>query len=345
MLQPIDIPNASAAAVVSRLKLLSRLDIAERRLPQDGRMKVRVDGKPIELRISCVPTVYGESLVLRILDKSQSRLDFEALGFHGDLRRRIEHTAAAPHGIFLVTGPTGSGKSTTLYTALAGLNSSKRKIITVEDPVEQQLHGVNQIHVKPQIGLTFARALRAIVRQDPDVIMIGEMRDAETATIAIQSALTGHLVLSTLHTNDAGSSATRLIDMGIEPYLVTSTVLAILAQRLVRRLCPHCRVPAAMDDFLSEHFSRLSIIGIGNHHTAGACPACERTGFRGRLAVAEFLAMEPAIRQLILDKADGNAIETLARAQGMRPIFDDGLLNVASGTTALEELLRVLPVH
>ena len=250
-------PTHSTAAVISRIKIMSKLNIAERRLPQDGRIPLRVQGKELDLRVSTVPTLFGESLVMRLLDKESVRFDFDALGFDGPLRERLGTILDMPYGIFLVTGPTGSGKSTTLYTALSRLNTQERKIITVEDPVEYQLAGINQIQVKPQIGMTFAGALRSIVRQDPDIIMVGEMRDTETARIAVQSALTGHIVLSTLHTNDAPSSVTCLLDMGVEDYLLTSTINGILAQRLVRRLCPACRERYRPLPALAAKFARL----------------------------------------------------------------------------------------
>ena len=336
-------PARSTAAVISRIKLLARLNIAERRLPQDGRLMLRVQGKDIDMRVSTVPTMYGESVVLRILDKSEVVLDFEKLGFADDLKKEFLDLVDAPNGIVLVTGPTGSGKTTTLYTALDHLNEPVRKILTVEDPIEYQLEGVNQIQVKPQIGLSFADALRSIMRQDPDVIMIGEMRDLETARIAVQSALTGHLVLSTLHTNDAGSSVTRLLDMGVEDYLVTSTINGILAQRLVRRLCPSCRTPyrplpdmvRQFGEALAERAHELTL------YHPGGCDACGGSGFKGRVAVMELLRMTDHIRSLVLKHADGATIQRAALEAGMRSMLADGFLKALRGHTTIEEVLRV----
>jgi len=336
-------PARSTAAVISRIKLLAKLNIAERRLPQDGRLMLRVQGKDIDMRVSTVPTMYGESVVLRILDKSEVVLDFERLGFDAHLKAGFLTLVEAPNGIILVTGPTGSGKTTTLYTALDHLNEPERKILTVEDPVEYQLEGVNQIQVKPQIGLDFAGALRSIMRQDPDVIMIGEMRDLETARIAVQSALTGHLVLSTLHTNDAGSSVTRLLDMGVEDYLVTSTVNGILAQRLVRKLCPACRDPyRPLPEVIAQFgFAPDDFDGEPTLYHARGCETCGGTGFKGRIAVMELLPMTDAIRSLVLNHADGSSIQKAALTAGMRSMQADGFLKAARGMTTIEEVLRV----
>ena len=334
-------PARSTAAVISRIKLLAKLNIAERRLPQDGRLMLRVQGRDIDMRVSTVPTMYGESVVLRILDKSEVVLDFDKLGFDAELKREFLELVDAPNGIVLVTGPTGSGKTTTLYTALDHLNRPERKILTVEDPVEYQLEGVNQIQVKPQIGLDFAGALRSIMRQDPDVIMIGEMRDLETARIAVQSALTGHMVLSTLHTNDAGSSVTRLLDMGVEDYLVTSTVNGILAQRLVRRLCPACREPyRPLPEALAE-FGVDPAEAPAQLYRPGGCDACGGSGFKGRIAVMELLSMTDAIRALVLKHADGSTIQKAALGSGMRAMQTDGYRKAVAGMTTIEEVLRV----
>nr|BAL55711.1 general secretion pathway protein E [uncultured Gammaproteobacteria bacterium] len=344
ILRPIDPPAVrSAAAVISRVKLMANLNIAERRLPQDGRIKAQVQGKELDLRVSTVPTLYGESVVIRLLDKEQVTLDFAALGFEPELERRFTSVLELPHGILLITGPTGSGKSTTLYTALDKLNRPERKIITVEDPVEYQLNGVNQIQVKPAIGLTFANALRSIMRQDPDVIMIGEMRDLETARIAVQAALTGHLVLSTLHTNDASSGITRLLDMGLEDYLLTSTVNGILAQRLVRRLCERCKAPYPVLPEVVEE-TGLGRFLAGREpvlYQPVGCKHCNGIGYRGRLAIMEFLVVSDTIRRLVLRHAQAREIEEVAIAEGMLTMYQDGLNKAIAGKTTLEEILRV----
>lgn len=344
VLRHIDAPAVrSTAAVISRVKLMANLNIAERRLPQDGRIKVQVQGKELDLRVSTVPTLYGESVVIRLLDKEQVTLDFAALGFEADVKQRFLNVLGLPHGIILITGPTGSGKSTTLYTALDKLNLPERKIITVEDPVEYQLPGVNQIQVKPAIGLSFANALRAIMRQDPDVIMIGEMRDLETARIAVQAALTGHLVLSTLHTNDASSGITRLLDMGLEDYLITSTVNGILGQRLVRRLCDHCKVPYPVLPEVVEETGLGRFLGDREPvlYKAVGCKHCNSIGYRGRLAIMEFLVMSDAIRQMVLRHAQAREIEQVALEEGMLTMYQDGLRKAIAGITTLEEVLRV----
>jgi general secretion pathway protein E len=344
LLRHIDPPAVrSAAAVISRVKLMANLNIAERRLPQDGRIKVQIQGRELDLRVSTVPTLYGESVVIRLLDKEQVKWDFKALGFAPEVEKRFVSVLELPHGILLITGPTGSGKSTTLYTALDKLNRPERKIITVEDPVEYQLSGVNQIQVKPAIGLSFANALRSIMRQDPDVIMIGEMRDLETARIAVQAALTGHLVLSTLHTNDAASGVTRLLDMGLEDYLITSTVNGILGQRLVRRLCEHCKVPypvlpeVAAETGLDRFFGNCEPV----LYRPVGCERCNGIGYRGRLAIMEFLVMSEAIRRLVLRHAQAREIESLAIEEGMSTMYQDGLKKAIAGLTTLEEVLRV----
>jgi len=335
-------PVRSTAAVISRIKIMAKLNIAERRLPQDGRIKLQVQGKELDLRVSTVPTMYGESVVIRLLHKESIVFDFSSLGFEGAMLERFLDVLALPHGIILITGPTGSGKSTTLYTALHKLNTPERKIITVEDPVEYQLEGVNQIQVKPQIGLTFANALRSIVRQDPDVIMIGEMRDLETARIAVQSALTGHLVLSTLHTNDAAGGVTRLMDMGLEDYLITSTVNGILGQRLVRRLCPNCResYPAMAEMVEEMKLARFADGPVILRRPKG-CEQCDGTGYRGRLAIQEFLVMSDGIRRLVMNHAQSRQIEELALQEGMYTMYEDGLRKAVMGLTTIEEVLRV----
>ena len=344
VLQEIDAPNVkSTAAVISRIKIMAKLNIAERRLPQDGRIKVQMMGKELDLRVSTIPTMYGESLVIRLLDKENTVLDFVELGFAGRHLEQFIEVLSLPHGIILITGPTGSGKSTTMYAALKQLNTPQRKIITVEDPVEYQMEGINQIQAKPQIGLTFASALRSIVRQDPDVIMIGEMRDLETARIAVQSALTGHLVLSTLHTNDAAGGVTRLLDMGLEEYLLTSTVNGILAQRLVRKLCPVCKEeklaePELVKELRLDRFTNQSHIKL---YKSVGCVACSGTGYRGRLAIIEFLPMTDPIRKLIMAHEEAGTIQKLAIAEGMQTLYENGLVKVVEGITTLEEVMRV----
>ena len=344
VLQEIDAPNVkSTAAVISRIKIMAKLNIAERRLPQDGRIKVQMLGKELDLRVSSIPTMYGESVVIRLLDKENTVLDFAGLGFAGRHLQQFIEVLSQPHGIILITGPTGSGKSTTMYAALKQLNTPERKIITVEDPVEYQMEGVNQIQAKPQIGLTFASALRSIVRQDPDVIMIGEMRDLETARIAVQSALTGHLVLSTLHTNDAAGGITRLLDMGLEEYLLTSTVNGILAQRLVRKLCPVCKVGAIADPEIVKELrlQRFAPEGDIILYKPVGCSACAGMGYRGRLAIIEFLPMTDPVRKLIMAHEEAGAIQKLAVAEGMQTLYENGLVKVIQGITTLEEVMRV----
>jgi len=344
VLQEVEAPPArSTAAVISRVKIMAKLNIAERRLPQDGRIPLRVQGKELDLRVSSVPTLYGESVVMRLLDKASVKFDFDALGFDGAPRQRFLEILDRPHGIILVTGPTGSGKSTTLYTALSRINTPASKIITVEDPVEYQLAGINQIQVKPQIGMTFAGALRAIVRQDPDIIMVGEMRDLETARIAVQSALTGHLVLSTLHTNNAAGGVSRLLDMGVEDYLLTSTVNGIIGQRLVRRLCLHCREPyAPLPEVMDELFPNLDASrGELRLYRAKGCDRCGGTGYLGRLVIAEVLLMSDALRQAVLSHATATEIQRIAQTEGMATLHQDGMRKVLAGITTLEDVLRV----
>lgn len=335
-------PKRLQAAIVSRVKIMAKLNIAERRLPQDGRIMLRVKGKEIDFRVSSVPTIYGESTVLRILDKSIILLDIEELGFPEDTLEGFRELIQRPHGILLVTGPTGSGKTTTLYCTLEKINSPKKKIITVEDPVEYQLRGINQIQVKPSIGLTFANALRSIVRQDPDVILIGEIRDAETAEIAIHSALTGHLVLSTLHTNDAPSAITRLIDMGMEDYLLSSTIIGILAQRLVRVACPNCQVPYSPDPAILKEMKLDARNQAGLHIIeVKGCERCSQTGYLGRAGIFEFLPITDRIQKLIQGKRDSNVIKEVARKNGMRTLREDGWIKVKQGITTIPEVLRV----
>jgi general secretion pathway protein E len=336
-------PRRLSPAVISRVKIMANLDIAERRLPQDGRIRLRVQGKDIDLRISTVPTMHGESVVMRILDKGGVALDFKRLGFEEGTLKAFLDVLREPHGILLVTGPTGSGKTTTLYTALDRLNKPDVKILTVEDPVEYQMPGINQIQVKPQIDLTFANALRSIVRQDPDVIMIGEIRDLETAQIAVQSALTGHLVLSTVHTNDAPSTVNRLLDMGVEDYLLTSTVIGILAQRLVRTLCPHCKeeyvaLPELVEEMGLSKFANGDQIRL--FHEKG-CRDCAQTGYIGRISIMEMLPMTDPLRSLVMRHATSTDLRAEAIREGMTTMYEDGMRKAVAGTTTFEEVLRV----
>jgi len=335
-------PKRLQAAVVSRVKLMARMNIAERRLPQDGRIRIESGGKDVDIRVSTIPTIYGESVVMRLLDRASALPGLSELGFPSEPLRRFEALITKPHGIILVTGPTGSGKTTTLYAALRKISTVEKKVITIEDPVEYQLEGVNQIQVKPKIGLTFASGLRHIVRQDPDVILVGEIRDRETAEIAIHAALTGHLVLSTLHTNDAAGGLTRLLDMGIEDYLVTSTLLAVLAQRLVRQVCVDCRTPyTAAGDVARE----LQVPGAGTDglrlFRGEGCPNCNGTGYFGRIGIFELLVMDDALQRLVLSRSDANAIRAEAMRLGMKTLWQDGCAKVAAGITTPEEVLRV----
>ncbi|RIX47009.1 MAG: type II secretion system protein GspE [Rhodocyclales bacterium GT-UBC] len=339
MLRDVISPNrALHAAMVSRIKIMASLDIAEKRLPQDGRIGLRIGGRGIDVRVSTLPASHGERVVLRLLDKDPAKLDLERLGMADDTLHRVDRLIRQPHGIVLVTGPTGSGKTTTLYAALSRLDARQLNIMTVEDPVEYDLAGIGQIQVNPRIDLDFAKALRAILRQDPDVVMIGEIRDLETAQIAVQASLTGHLVLATLHTNDATSAVTRLADMGVEPFLLSSSLLGILAQRLLRRLCPACKTAVASqpEDGLPASMTR--------HYRAGGCPACAHTGYQGRIGVYELLEIDETLRQLIHRAAPEATLREQASAAGaarLRLLREDGLRWVAQGETSLEELIRV----
>jgi len=335
-------PSKSTAAVISRIKIMAKLNIAERRLPQDGRIMHRVQGKELDLRVSTIPTSHGESVVMRILDRESIVLDFDSLGFDEQIKGDFTKALEMPHGIILVTGPTGSGKTTTLYTALSALNTPERKIITVEDPVEYQLEGINQIQAKSSIGLDFAHALRAIVRQDPDVIMIGEMRDLETARIAIQSALTGHLVLSTIHTNDAAGGITRMMDMGVEDYLLTSTVNAIMAQRLVRTLDPQFREAYEVLPEVAEELGLIEMRELDRYVVYRPVQTEDMpSGYRGRTTILELLNMSDPIRRLIMQHATSGEIHDLAVKEGMRTMYQDGLNKCLKGITTLDEVLRV----
>jgi general secretion pathway protein E len=343
VLQEAESPPARLIpAITSRIKIMARLDIAERRLPQDGRIKLAVRGHEIDFRVSTVPSLYGETVVLRVLDRSAVAFDYARLGLAPTVVERFAAALRLPNGIVLVTGPTGSGKTTTLYTGLLALNSVSRKIVTVEDPIEYQLRGINQIQVRPQIGLSFASLLRSILRQDPDVIMVGEIRDVETAQIAVQAALTGHLVLSTLHTNSAAAAITRLRDMGLEDYLLTAVLRGVLAQRLVRRLCQHCRRQAEAPPEMVRRFEldrRMAGARVMLWHPVG-CPQCRQTGYRGRHALAEFLVSDAEIERLIFARADHAEIERAAVAAGMVTMFESGLDAALAGTTTIEEVVR-----
>jgi len=338
-MQEMEAPPARLhGAIVSRIKIMARLNIAERRLPQDGRMSASVRGTEIDFRVSTLPTVHGESVVIRVLDRDQVALDFSALGFDELALAELNRILALPFGILLVTGPTGSGKTTTLYAALKQLNTPDRKLMTIEDPVEYQLDGVNQVQVQPQIGLTFARALRSFLRQNPNIVMVGEIRDLETAQVAVQVALTGHMILSTLHTNDAATGVTRLLDMGVEDYLIVSTVNAILAQRLVRTLCTECREPY---DFPVDLGARLGLMldAPAIFFRPGACAACAGTGFRGRTTILEILPITDAIRRLVLSRAAAGDIRAAAIEGGMRTMLAHGLAKARAGITTIEEVL------
>jgi general secretion pathway protein E len=343
VLHEADSPAARLApAIISRIKIMAKLDIAERRLPQDGRIKLAVRGTEIDFRVSTIPSLYGEKVVLRVLDRSSVTFDYVKLGLPTHVVQAWSRALELPNGILLVTGPTGSGKTTTLYTGLTTINAISRNIVTVEDPIEYQLNGINQIQTKPQIGLTFAALLRSILRQDPDVIMVGEIRDLETAQIAVQAALTGHLVLSTLHTNSAAATITRLRDMGLEDYLVTAVLRGVLAQRLVRRLCDSCKREAEAPPELVKRFDlerRAQGGPMRLWHPVG-CPQCRSTGYRGRQAIAEFLLPDADIEHLIFSKADQNDIERAAVASGMITMFNAGLDAALAGTTTIEEVVR-----
>jgi type IV pilus assembly protein PilB len=332
-------------AIISRLKIMAELDIAERRVPQDGRIKIRMHGKPIDLRVSTLPTIFGEKVVMRILDQSNLQIDLARLGFHPSSLARFLNAIESPYGMVLVTGPTGSGKSTTLYSALQKINKIHSNIMTAEDPVEYNINGINQVNVHEDIGLTFASALRAFLRQDPNVIMVGEVRDLDTASIAVKAALTGHLVLSTLHTNDAASSINRLVDMGIEPFLVSSSVLLIIAQRLVRRLCEKCKTPANI------HPEVLRELGIMENPDSlrifepKGCPVCNDTGYKGRVGVYEVMEISPTLREMIVDRASNSEIKEMAAKEGMLTLRQDGVDKFKNGQTSLEEVLRETAKH
>ena len=328
-----------APLVTSRIKVMAKLDIAEKRLPQDGRISLRIAGRPVDVRVSTIPSGHGERVVLRLLDKQAGRLDLEQLGMGSDAMTLIDKIIRRPHGIMLVTGPTGSGKTTTLYAALTRLNDRRRNIMTVEDPVEYYLDGISQTHVNTRVEMTFARGLRAILRQDPDVVMVGEIRDLETAEIAVQASLTGHLVLSTLHTNSAVGAVTRLRDMGVEPFLLSSSLIGVLAQRLVRLLCKHCRQPYTPNEVDCARFG-FDAANPPTLHTSASCKACNHSGYSGRTGIYELVEVDEKMRGMIHDGAGEQALEAYAHSR-YRSLFQDGLRRVVAGHTSLEELLRV----
>jgi type IV pilus assembly protein PilB len=337
-------PKAIQPGIISRLKIMSNMDIAEKRVPQDGRISLKFEGRKIDFRVSSLPTVYGEKIVLRILDKTKALMPLEKLGFSAENLKKFEDIISQPYGMILISGPTGSGKTTTLYSALQRLNTPGRNIITVEDPVEYQLKGVNQVQVNEKAGLLFSTALRSILRQDPDIILIGEIRDAETAKIAIEAALTGHLVFSTIHTNDSASIPTRLIDMGVEPFLVASSLIGATAQRLIRKICPYCkkeyRPPKDVLDSLG--FSVSVDVNEVTFYRGEGCDRCNHTGYKGRIAINEILPITPAIQKLIIHNASSREISEQAKKEGMKTLLDDALTKAAEGITTLEEVLRVV---
>jgi general secretion pathway protein E len=335
-------PQAAHGVIVSRVKIMARLDIAEKRMPQDGRIALRLAGRPVDVRVSCLPTAHGERVVMRLLDKQAGRLSLPGLGMSPEILATLDELIHQPHGILLVTGPTGSGKTTTLYAALSQLDTRHYNIMTVEDPIEYDLDGIGQTQINPRIDLSFARALRAILRQDPDVIMIGEIRDLETAQIAVQASLTGHLVLATLHTNDSVGAVTRLVDMGVEPFLVASSLLGVLAQRLVRQLCPHCR-QRHVPDAAECQILMIDPATAGHHplYIADGCEACNHTGYQKRTGIFELLRIDEPLRAQIHDGGAESRLREHARALGMTSIRDDGLRWVRAGHTSIEEVLRV----
>jgi len=339
----INPPKRFQPIIISRVKIMAGLNIAEKRLPQDGRIRIKLAGKDVDIRVSIVPTAFGERVVMRLLERANTLLQLEDLGLMGPKLNVINRLIHQSHGIILVTGPTGSGKTTTLYASLAKINTTDKNIITIEDPIEYQLQGIGQIQVNPKIELTFASGLRSILRQDPDVIMVGEIRDAETAEIAIQAALTGHLVFSTLHTNDSFGAMTRLIDMGIEPFLVSSSVMAVMAQRLLRRVCTDCRVEAdPTDEELQEVGLDRRKVGANIIYKPGpGCPACKGTGYRGRSGIHELLVVDDDIRNLVMKNSDAATVRREATAKGMTTLREDGAEKILAGLTTIEEVLRV----
>jgi type IV pilus assembly protein PilB len=334
-------PKALQSAVSSRIKIMAALDIAERRLPQDGRFRIKLAGRDIDLRVSLLPTVHGEKIVMRVLDKGSLNPNLDGLGMDAEDLEKFKRAIDAPHGMMLMTGPTGSGKTSTLYAVLTQLNTPDVNIITVEDPVEYQMMGVNQVQVKPEIGLTFAAGLRSILRQDPDIVMVGEIRDSETADIAVKAALTGHLVLSTLHTNDAPSAITRLVDMGIEPFLVSSSLLMACAQRLLRKICPHCKEAFKVPEDTAKRLGFTEKDHADTFYRGRGCGRCKDTGYLGRMAILEVFLISDATKELILQSASAKAIKEIAIREGMRPLMNAGLSKARAGLTSVDEVLRV----
>jgi general secretion pathway protein E len=335
-------PHRAQASIISRIKIMANLNIAEKRLPQDGRFRVRIAGKDVDVRVSTLPTAFGERVVMRLLDKASNVLTLEEIGMDPTMLRLINNMITKSHGIFLVTGPTGSGKTTTLYASLTRLNSREKNIITVEDPIEYQLPGVGQIQVNPKIDLTFAAGLRSILRQDPDIIMVGEIRDGETAEIAVQSALTGHMVFSTLHTNDAASALTRLVEMGIEPFLAASSIVGIMAQRLVRQICPHCKESYRPTPEMLREMGLAGSVPEGVEFYRGAgCSQCMDIGYRGRTGIYELMTVDEQVRDLLLQNKDSASIKSAAVKKGMKTLRDAGLALALAGETSIEEILRV----
>jgi type IV pilus assembly protein PilB len=335
-------PKGLQSALASRIKIMANLDIAERRLPQDGRFRIKLAGREVDLRVSILPTIHGEKIVMRVLDKGNLNLNLESLNLPADDLQKFKNAIDAPHGMILMTGPTGSGKTSTLYAVLTQLNTSDVNIVTVEDPVEYQMLGVNQMQVKPEIGLTFAGGLRSILRQDPDIVMVGEIRDSETADIAVKAALTGHLVLSTLHTNDAPGAIARMVDMGIEPFLVSSSVLMVCAQRLVRKICPHCKEAFKVPADVIQRLSLTAEEAAANTYYRGrGCSRCKDTGFLGRMAILEVLAITNSLREQILRDTSAKGLKDLALKEGLKTLRMSGLEKAKAGLTSLDEVLRV----
>ncbi|MFH1563137.1 MAG: ATPase, T2SS/T4P/T4SS family [Nitrospirota bacterium] len=328
-------------SITSRIKIMASLNITEKRLPQDGRIMLKIGNKNIDLRVAVLPTILGENVVLRILDRKSVLINFEQIGFPPDIETKFKQEIKRTTGIILITGPTGSGKSTTLYAMLNTLNSSTKKIVTIEDPVEYYLHGINQVQTNSKVGLTFAVGLRAFFRQDPDIMMVGEVRDVETAKVAIEAALTGHLVLSTLHTNDAPSSITRLIEMNVEPFLVASSINCVLAQRLVRKICPYCKISIEPEPEILKVLDEFGISTSINLAKGTGCSQCNNTGYKGRVGLFELMVMSPEIEKLVLKRATAGELLGVAKTQGLKTLKEDGLLKVAQGITTLEEVLRV----